>query len=203
MIFYGTRSSNLKNGQIINVDCPNCNENTLMKYSVFGKYAHVYWIPFFPFEKITAVECNSCKKTFLDKELPQSIKTKLDRDKEKHGIKTPIWMFSGLFLIITGIAYGFYSSDKTDKDEAEYIKNPKSRDVYSIMNLAAHYTTVRVDKVIKDSVYFTENDYETDQTTGIEDIDLPKNYTISKGVLSKKNIQELYKKETIFEVNRR
>jgi hypothetical protein len=83
MIFYGTKASTIKNGQIINVDCPNCETNSSMIYSVFGKYAHIYWIPLFPIKKITITECNNCKKTFEYKELPQAIQTKLDREKEK------------------------------------------------------------------------------------------------------------------------
>lgn len=203
MIVYGTKASTLKNGQIINVDCPNCNANTSMKYSVFGKYAHLYWIPLFPFEKITAAECNSCKKTYLYKDLPQNIKIKLDREKEKHGSKIPVWMFSGLFLILGGIAYGFYSSDKSDREAVEYIKNPKAGDVYSYVISQSRYTAIRVDKVVKDSVYLTDNDYETDQTTGIEEIDVPKNYTINKEVLTKEGIQKMFKDKLIFEINRR
>jgi len=48
MIFFGTRASNINNGKIINADCPNCEVNSTMVYNVFEKYAHVYWIPFFP-----------------------------------------------------------------------------------------------------------------------------------------------------------
>ena len=53
MIFYGTNAKNIKNGKVINVQCPNCEQNTSMTYSVFGKYAHVYWVPFIPYKKIT------------------------------------------------------------------------------------------------------------------------------------------------------
>ncbi|WP_298121335.1 zinc-ribbon domain-containing protein [Flavobacterium sp.] len=115
MIFYGTKASNIKNGQIINVDCPHCQTNTSMIYSVFGRYAHVYWIPFFPIGRVTVTECNSCKKTFEFSELPQPIQEKLLREKEKGGAKTPIWMFSGLGIIAVLVAIGIYSSGETEK----------------------------------------------------------------------------------------
>lgn len=40
MIFYGTNSSRLKDGQLPNVTCPNCKNQTSMTYTVFGKYAN-------------------------------------------------------------------------------------------------------------------------------------------------------------------
>ncbi|WP_395044997.1 hypothetical protein [Flavobacterium sp.] len=202
MIFYGTKASNLLNGQLINVDCPECKTNTSMTYSVFGKYAYIYWIPIFPMSKVTVAECNHCKKTYEYKDLSEQIKTKLDREKEKSGLKTPIWMFSGLFVIAALVAIAFYVSGQTKDKEQTYIKNPKAGDVYSIKADDGNFTTMRVDKVTKDSIYFTYNDYLTDQSTGISKIDVDKNYTIEKDVTTQKNLQELYKKETIYSIDR-
>ncbi|WP_395063822.1 hypothetical protein [Flavobacterium sp.] len=202
MIFYGTKASNLKNGQLINVDCPHCETNTSMTYSIFGKYAHIYWIPFFPVSKITVAECNNCKKTFEFKELPEAVKTKFEREKEKYPVKTPIWMFSGfgVVAVLVGIAM-FISSQTKDKEQA-YIKNPKVGDVYSF-KVEKEYSTMRVDKVTKDSIYFTYNDYIVDKSSGIDKIDIEKNYTIEKDVTTQKALQELYKKETIYSIDRK
>lgn len=202
MIFYGTRASTLKNGQIINVDCPNCNTNSTMTYSVFGKYAHVYWIPLFPFEKITAAECNSCKKTYLYKELPQSIQTKLDREKEKHGIKLPIWMFSGVFLILSGIGYGFYSSQKADSDTAEYIKNPTKGDLYYIKLNDGFYTVAKVTSTDKDSVYLRFSNLETDQMSSVDDISKPENFIMGKDGYGRDRLKELFESDTIYTIER-
>jgi len=202
MIFYGTKASNIKNGQVINVDCPHCETNTSMTYAVFGKYAHVYWIPFFPIGKTTVAECNNCKRTFEYSELPQPIQTKLDREKEKDGAKTPIWMFSGLGVVAVLVAIGIYSSGETEKKEAEYLKAPKAGDVYEMKIDNGHYSTARVDKVDKDSVYVTFNDYETDKSSGINDIDVEKNYSIFRGSYTRQMIQDLYKKDSIFAINR-
>jgi C4-type Zn-finger protein len=64
MIIFGTKASNIRNGQIINVDCPNCKSITTMKYSVFARYFHLYLIPIFPSKKLFVTECNSCQHTF-------------------------------------------------------------------------------------------------------------------------------------------
>jgi hypothetical protein len=202
MIFYGTKASTIKNGQIINVDCPNCETNSSMIYSVFGKYAHIYWIPLFPIKKITITECNNCKKTFEYKELPQAIQTKLDREKEKDGAKTPIWMFSGLFIIATLVAFGIYSSGETEKKEAEYLKAPKVGDIYRFESNPGFYSTMKVESILKDSLHVFINKVETNKTSGIDDIDKPENYSEIYGY-SKAEIIKMYKDKEIYEINRK
>ena len=201
MIFYGTKASNIKNGQIINVDCPHCQTNTSMIYSVFGKYAHIYWIPFFPIGKTTVTECNNCKRTFEYSELPQPIQTKLDREKEKDAVKTPIWMFSGLGLIAVLVAIGYVVSGQTEKKEAEYLKAPKVGDIYKFESNPGFYSTMKVESVLKDSVHVLINDMETNKTSGISDIDKPENYKELYGY-SKEQIRKMYKDNEIYEIER-
>lgn len=201
MIFYGTKASNIKNGQIINVDCPHCETNTSMNYAVFGKYAHIYWIPFFPIGKTTVAECNNCKRTFEYSELTQPIQTKLDREKEKDGAKTPIWMFSGLGIIAVLVAIGIYSSGETEKKEAEYLKAPKVGDIYKFESNPGFYSTMKVESVLKDSLHVLVNDMETNKTSGINDIDKPENYKELYGY-SKEEIRKMYKDKKIYEIER-
>lgn len=202
MIFYGSRATNIRNGQIINVVCPNCEKNTSMIYSVFAKYGHVYWIPFFPMDRITVAECNSCKKTYEYKDLSENIQAKLQREKEKSPVRYPIWMFSGLFIILGLIGFGFYDSKKTDINNADYIKNPKVGDVYYIKASVGHYTTFKVDKISRTEVYITSNDYEIDLESDIYKINISEYYTKSKDTLEVMQLQGLFKDNTIIEIVR-
>lgn len=201
IFFYGTKASNLKNGQIINVDCPNCDTNVSMIYSIYGKYSHLYWIPFFPIKKVTFTECNSCKKTFEKIELPAVIQTKLDREKEKDSIKTPIWMFSGLFLVAAIIAFCFYNSYQTDIDTESFAKNPKVGDIYFFNSAEGHYSTMKIDQISKDSLIIFVNDMEIDSKSEIDKIDIAENYKKTYSI-SRKNMLKLYKEKTIYEVKR-
>lgn len=201
MIFYGTKASNIKNGQIINVECPNCNTNSSMNYSVFGKYAHIYWIPFFPMSKITVAECNSCKRTYEYKELPDSVKTKILRENEKNPVKNPIWMFSGLFVIAALVAIGAYTSGETEKKEAEYLKAPKAGDIYRFESNPGYYSTMKVESVTKDSMHVFINDMETNKMSGISDIDKSDNYKELYSY-SIEEIRKMYKTKEIYEINR-
>jgi hypothetical protein len=201
LIYYGTKATNLKNGQIINVDCPNCNTNVSMIFSVFGKYGHLYLIPFFPIKKLTFAECNSCKKTFEQVELPSTIQQKIEREKEKNKIKNPIWMFSGLFVITAIVGLISYNSHQTDLDTATYIKNPKTGDVYFVNTTNDHYTTMKVNQISKDSVTVFVNEMEIDSKTDIDKINLDKYYK-NKYSISKKDILKLYDEKKIYEIKR-
>lgn len=204
MIFYGSKAANLKNGKLLNMQCSNCNQTTSMTYSVYGKYAHVYWIPFFPFEKTAFVECDSCKRTFEDKELTPENKKKLYSENERTGkTKYPLWMFSGLALVGALIAFGTYQSGVTDDEEKEFAKVPKMNDVYHIKLTNGFYSSAKVTDVNKDSVLLIFNNYETDASTGIDKIDLDKNYTDAIFSYSRKRVVELQKADTIYTIERK
>lgn len=202
MIFFGTKASTIKNGQIANINCPHCETNSSMIYSVFGKYAHIYWIPFFPYKKITFTECTSCKKTFEYKELPDSIKNKIDREKERNPVKIPIWMFTGVFILVGIISFGFYTSYQNKINDAEYIKNPKVGDVYYIKVSDREYTTSRVDKITRTEIYLTNNDYIIDLESKIDEIDKNENYTKYKDTIPFIQIQEAFQDNLIISIKR-
>ncbi len=201
MIFYGRKASRIKDGQINNVTCPNCEDLTSMNYSIFGKYAHIYWIPTFPMGRENISECNACKQTFLVNELPEQIKQKFSREKE--GVKTPIWHFSGLAIIALLIAMIFWFASQNDAENEEFIQTPQIGDVYSIESEnKGYYSSMKVTEVTNDSVHLIVNDYEVDKRSGIYKIDLDKNYTIQAYSLSKVDLFNLYKSEVIYEIDR-
>lgn len=201
MIFYGTRASNLKNGKISRVTCPNCEQETSMTYSVFGKYAHIYWIPFFPYSKVTITECDQCKRTFEAKELPDNIKEKLRVESDRNPAKTPIWQFSGLIIITALIGIGIYSSKQQKSDEISYLDKPEVNDLYEYKTTSGYYSTMKVSKVTSDSVYFLLNDMETNKKSGINDIDKATNYNDTDSY-SKEELKQFYKEGVIYEINR-
>ena len=201
MVFFGSKSSKLLERQINNVVCTYCNNPTSMTYTLFGEYAHVYWIPMFPLGRKNFVECNSCKRTFKMNELPESTNHKVR--KERESAKTPLWYFSGLTIIILGIGYGAWASNKNDENNSEFIKTPKIGDVYSIDGSSnGLFSSMKVTEVTGDSVYVLINDYETDKRSGISSINKNKNYTSATFSFSKEEIINLYDDKTIFDIER-
>ncbi len=203
MVFFGLRSKKIKSGQLINLNCSYCEENTTMTYSVFAKYFHLYWIPFVPIKRKTVVECNSCYITYEYKELLENMKMKVDREREKYGAKIPLWMYSGLMLLFVLVSWAFYQSGKYDIKEMDYKMNPKKGDIYFLNYTPSNYTTLRIDKVDKDSIYFTLNDTAVHKYTKVFGILNQRYYSTKKGTYSRKKVLELFKQDSIISITRK
>ena len=67
MIFYGTRASHLLTAPIDQTACAACGTPNALRASIFGRYAHVYWIPLFPIGKVSASECGHCRQVLPGK----------------------------------------------------------------------------------------------------------------------------------------
>ena len=97
MVFYGIKATTIGKLDINSTTCQHCAESGPQNVTVFGKYAHLYWIPFFPVGKEAVAECSRCKKTIPQKEFPEPLRSKyLD---EKSSVKSPIWHWVGIAAI--------------------------------------------------------------------------------------------------------
>lgn len=200
MVFYGSRASNIKNGRLSNVTCPSCENQTSMTYSIFGKYAHIYWIPLFPIGKESVAECDHCKHTSKISDLPEQIKNKFDLEKSGSGF--PIWYFSGLAIIAVLIFGGMYMAKLHDDDVAKYINDPQIGDIYTLEGeREGYHSTMRIQEVTNDSVYALMSDYEYN-TTNLSDLDKDENYSGEIYSFSKEDILALFAKEAIEDINR-
>ncbi len=201
MIFYGTRSTLIKEGKIRSITCPNCTTNSTMHYGVYGKYAHVYWIPTFPYGKVTVAECDSCKKTYKLKELPNSIKEKINLDKS--GTRYPLWYFSGLAVLFAVLFSVGYSVKLDNQNNEKYINNPQIGDVFSIkLPTANYYTCAKIKEITKDSVFLNFNKYEINKRSKISKIDKAENYDSLLEGYSKAELLNLFKEEIIYDIER-
>jgi hypothetical protein len=86
------------------------------------------------------------------------------------------------------------------KAEKVYIINPKIGDIYRINNNSV-YTTLKVNKILKDSVSIFINDMETSGYSGIDEINNDKNYNKLKS-FSKEELREMYNQNIIYQIDR-
>jgi hypothetical protein len=100
-MIYGTRAKFLGNFQVKDIPCPYCKEVENQNMSIFGKYAHVMWIPLFPIGKTPVAECTRCKRTYDKSEFSE--KMNLIGHELGNRVQSPKWMWSGL-----GIIAGFF-----------------------------------------------------------------------------------------------
>ena len=190
----------IQTGKIKNVICPNCKNRDDLEYRVYGGISRILIIPTAPLRRITKVFCNSCQKEFKLKELSDDIKQVVRYERSKNPIKTPIWQFTGIIILLSILFFGIYIGIEMTKLEKEYIKSPLKNDIYKT-NIEGKYSTLKVYEVTKDSVYIFLNKFSLDSYKGLDEINIDKNYSDRK-VLSKKELQKLYDENLIYEVNR-
>ena len=108
MIIYGTRATGISQFAVPNVDCGHCQRQNTQQIAVFGRYAHVFWIPLFPIGKVAVAECSHCKRTVEKSEFTPDLKSRYD-DRAKE-IKRPVWHWAGLALILLLVGFGTISA---------------------------------------------------------------------------------------------
>lgn len=97
MIFFGRKATKIGELNISHAKCPHCENTDTQHVTVFGKYFHIYWIPFFPIGKEAVAECTHCMRTISQKEFPQNLKNRYEQSRDQ--IKRPVWHWAGLGVI--------------------------------------------------------------------------------------------------------
>ena len=114
MIIYGTRATGIGQLSIPNTECTHCHQQHTQQIAVFGRYAHVFWIPLFPIGKVVVSECSHCKRTLEKDEFTPALKHKYEQ--VKADIKRPRWHWTGLAALLLLIAFTGVSSALHEED---------------------------------------------------------------------------------------
>lgn len=104
MILFGRKAHHLGLQQLNDSICPKCGQKKTV-VSVFQMYYHILWVPFFPLRKKTAAQCLACNHVILEKKYDVNQQTVKEQLKDEY--RTPIWTFSGLFLVVLFILVRF------------------------------------------------------------------------------------------------
>jgi hypothetical protein len=199
MIIYGSKSKELAK-EILTDKCPNCGTQNSINMHVFQKYAHVFWIPFFPMGKTGVSQCDHCKQVLKLKEMPSSLTTAYENLKAQ--TKTPIWTFSGLALVAVLITLIVINDKKKDEKNAQLILTPQAGDIFEIKTKDNQYTLYKVDQVQGDSVFVQVSSFEVNKIKGLDDL---KKKEYSEDILgfSKSELKEMFNKGEILDIDRK
>lgn len=97
MIIYGSKGTHLYSEEVSGIECSHCKQQSNHNISIFGRYAHIFWIPFFPLGKKGVAECTHCKRTLAPNEMNEFLK--LAYKKVESVTKVPVWHWVGLALV--------------------------------------------------------------------------------------------------------
>lgn len=202
MIVYGTRSSKQAVESIAEA-CPHCGTTHNTELYVFQKFAHVFWIPFFPIGKTGVSQCNHCKQILKKEEMPSSFLVAYDNIKAKTRI--PVWTFSGLALVAVLMAVGFVSDKQKDERNAKLILAPQAGDVFEVKTKEGQYTLIKVNAVYGDSIIVQPNQYETNKISGLADLRSKgeAGYSEEEYVFLKDELKRMVKEGEIIDIERK
>jgi hypothetical protein len=153
MIIYGSKSKLLAQ-QSLSEKCPSCGTQNSVAMHVFQRYAHVFWIPFFPTGKLGVSQCGHCKKTLRTKEMSPALKAEYENLQAQ--AKTPVWTFIGVALLAVLIVSIIVDENRKSAATAQYIKHLQPNDLLETKTEDG-YTYLKVTEVKGDSVYFKSN----------------------------------------------
>ncbi|WP_170119992.1 zinc-ribbon domain-containing protein [Dysgonomonas alginatilytica] len=180
--------------------CSDCQAyNSLSVIPVF-KYAHLFWIPLFYCGKDYILHCDSCGLYYqgditVDKGIAKNI-------------KPPLWMFSGLIVIVLFLSYLFWDSktrpERNKQQALELVANPQKGDIYEVKFDEKEFGLYKVDRVENDSVYFLVHDYAVAnayEVSQLEKGEYSDSYTMKVGY-RKDDLKEIVNEGYILKVSR-
>ncbi len=197
MIYFGTNAKSSEPVKLAGVDCPNCGHRSLYM-TLYHKYLHIWFIPFFPLGKIAEAKCTACYRMWEEPEMDGAIAGGVEEVKQ--GTSAPRYLFSGLYVAGIIVVALMYSGWKDDKDTAEYLTDPHRQDLYVIQSeFDEEYPNIimKVMNVNGDSVEMLRGryGYSTPGNAARAVSDgalLEPGYFVEKGALSRKELLELY-----------
>ena len=199
MIIYGHRSAHLGSSKPNHLECPNCNTKGSTEIHVFRRHAHVFWIPLFPMGRYGVSECSHCKQVYEKKEMSSDIRAEYDI--ASMDAKGPIWQFAGLVIIALLAIGAYFVGEQNKEDNLAKLNTPEVGDIYEC-EYGEGFSTFRIEAVEADSLLIVENDYETDEKSGIDDINLPENYSTLVYKISRSDLAGRFERDEILDINR-
>lgn len=201
MIIYGTRSKLLAK-QMIPQKCSHCGTSNSVDLYVFQKYAHVFWIPFFPIGKTGANECSHCQQVLQLKQMPDTIKASYTHLRSQE--KTPLWMFTGLALLAVLVVAGVVTSKQKEERNAHLIAAPHQGDIFEVRTDAQRYTLYKVHAVKGDSAFLQLSSFETNKKSGLYDLKAKGEtaFTEELYAFSTAELKEMVQKGEIIDIER-
>ena len=201
MVVYGTKAKVLVTETVVE-KCASCGKMNSVDVTVLQKYFHIFWIPCFPIGKTGASVCAHCKQTLALKEMPEAMR--LAYSNLKAQTKTPIYMFSGLFVIVV-LAILLANSIRNDKKEnTDFLQAPQKGDVYEIYDENGSYTLYKAYEIVGDTVFVLLSNFQANKISGLRKINqqAPDAWSEDPAAITKPQLLEMLEKGEIIDVQR-
>ncbi|QDA61293.1 hypothetical protein [Hymenobacter jejuensis] len=200
MIIYGSNSSHLLTKPIPEITCEACGTAESLRISVFGRYAHIYWIPLLPVGKLGASECSNCRFVSRHNQMPPTLKAEFVALKKQ--AKTPVWHYAGLAIIALITLSSFVMSGFNSQEDKKLIAAPRVGDLYHVRGEQGNYSLLKVVEVNGNIIMLQANSYQTTNSSNVSELNKPENYDEPPFDLTRFDLEAMLQKEEIVDVER-
>ncbi|KUG08319.1 hypothetical protein [Solirubrum puertoriconensis] len=201
MIIYGSNSSHLLTEPVPNAECHSCGSPDALHISVLGRYAHIYWVPLFPFGKTGGSHCGHCQQALPANELPLQLRPHYEAAKAR--ARVPKWHFAGLALLALIIAGSFLTDYLDHRDDQQLLEHPRVGDLYHVKtDEPGYYTLLKVVEVNGNSLRLQQNTYQTNRQSEVANLDKRENYDDEPFDLTQYDLQIMQHQNKLVDVVR-
>ncbi|MBD2716512.1 hypothetical protein KBK19_15830 [Microvirga sp. STR05] len=199
MLIYGYKTTHLVTKPAAG-SCPVCATCGALQLSVFGRYAHIYWIPLVPLGKGGQSACSNCQQVVPAKQLSPQLKQELQELKSQ--VRAPWWHFAGLALLAVGLGLALIGRSNQHTENLSFIQQPRAGDVYRIRTKDGNYSLLKVQGVSGNTVRLLRNNYETSKVTSLEGLNKPIRFAREPMELTLLDLQIMVEKDEIMDIER-
>jgi hypothetical protein len=201
MIIYGTNGKHYATQPLVGTACPACHTPEALQVSLISRYAHVYWVPLFPYEKIAVTQCLTCQSSWTEKELATTLAPAVRHVKKQS--RVPSWTWAGVMLIAAVSLYGYLHSIRDARTDEALLTSPHVGDIYTVRSDSSRmYSLLKVRQVGGNVVELVANEYETQDATPINSLNAPFRYSKEPFTLTFLDLQIMRHKGQITDVDR-
>lgn len=201
MIIYGTNGSHYATQPLAGPACPACHAPDALQVSLVSRYAHVYGVPLFPYQKIAVTQCGSCQATWSEKELAPALAPAVREAKKR--TRAPYWTWAGVLLITATSLFGYLRSIRDTHTDEALLTSPRAGDIYTVRADSANmYSLLKVRQVGGNIVELVANEYQTKDSDPINSLNEPARYSKEPFTLTFLDLQIMRRKGQLTDVDR-
>jgi len=201
MIFYGTNGKHYATRPLVGAACPACRAPEALQVGLVSRYAHVYWMPLFPYQKIAVTQCQNCQSSWTEKELAPALAPAVHAIKKQNHV--PAWTWAGLALVAALSLYGYLHSLRDAHTDEALLASPRTGDLYTVRSdSSGRYSLLKVRSVGGNIVELVANEYETDDATPVNSLNEPARYAKEPFTLTFLDLQIMRRKGQLTDVDR-
>jgi hypothetical protein len=202
MILYGFRGAHLRTAPLPGTTCPACATPDAVKASVYSRYAHVYYIPFFPFSKAAVAQCTHCQQAWEEKTLSSELRPAVRELKKS--TRFPLWNWAGIGVVVLGLAAASIAGRYHARDRKAWLAAPHTGDIYTVHSPgdSTKYSLLKVVSANGNTVEVVGNDYETDDSSPVTELNSPEKYGKESQSLTVLDLQIMHNKGQLTDVDR-